>query len=145
MCVITPLRRQIVLVRGNYPIFINKYLIKDPRHPALAKYDREEGMPSIEEAVRKLAALPAENLSLEGRGRLAPGYFADVAIFDPEKIQDHAVYDDPHHYATGMVHVLVNGDLVLEDGGPTGATPGRFVKGPGAQAFPESLNTAILP
>ena len=111
----------------------------------LAKYVREERMLSIEEAVRKLAALPAENLSLEGRGRLAPGYFADVAIFDPEKIQDHAVYDDPHHYATGMVHVLVNGDLVLEDGEPTGATPGRFVKGPGAQAIPESLNTAILP
>jgi N-acyl-D-amino-acid deacylase len=99
----------------------------------LAKYVREEGMLSIGEAVRKLAALPAQNLSLEHRGQLAPGYFADIAIFDPEKIQDHAVWDDPHQYATGMVHVLVNGELVLNNGEPTGATPGRFVKGPGAR------------
>jgi len=100
----------------------------------LAKYVREEGMLSIAEAVRKLAALPAENLSLEHRGKLAPGFFADIAIFDPEKIQDHAVWNDPHQYATGMVHVLVNGGLVLENGEPTGAKPGRFVKGPGARS-----------
>ena len=91
-------------------------------------------MLSIAEAVRKLAALPAENLSLEHRGKLAPGFFADIAIFDPEKIQDHAVWNDPHQYATGMVHVLVNGGLVLENGEPTGAKPGRFVKGSGARS-----------
>ncbi len=116
--------------------------LKNSTHPRaygsfarlLAKYVREEGMLSIAEAVRKLAALPAQNLSLEHRGQLAPGYFADIAIFDPEKIQDHAVWDDPHHYATGMIHVLVNGDLVLKDGEPTGAKPGRFVKGPGARS-----------
>jgi len=100
----------------------------------LAKYVREEGILSIEEAVRKLAALPAENLSLEHRGQLAPAFFADIAIFDPKKIQDHATWDDPHQYATGMVHVLVNGKLVLENGEPTGAKPGRFVKGPGARS-----------
>ncbi len=99
----------------------------------LAKYVREEGLLSIGEAVRKLAALPAQNLSLKHRGQLAPGYFADIAIFDPEKIQDHAVWDDPHQYSTGMIHVLVNGELVLENGEPTGAMPGQFVKGPGAQ------------
>lgn len=97
-----------------------------------ARYVRDEGMLSIEEAVRKAAALPAENLSLRSRGRLAPGFFADIAIFDAEKFQDHAQYDDPHHYATGMHHVLVNGALVIQDGEPTGAMPGRFVKGPGA-------------
>ncbi len=100
----------------------------------LGKYVREEGMLPIEEAVRKLAALPAENLSLKLRGRLAPGYFADIAIFDPKTIQDHAVWDNPHQYATGMIHVLVNGDLVLKNGEPTGATPGRFVKGPGSKS-----------
>ncbi len=100
----------------------------------LAKYVRDESMLSIAEAVHKLAALPAENLSLEQRGRLVPGYFADIAIFDPENVQDHAEWNDPHQYATGMVHVLVNGDLVLENGEPTGAKPGRFVKGPGARS-----------
>ncbi len=99
----------------------------------IAKYVRDEGMLSLEEAVRKLSALPANNLSLAKRGRLEPGYFADIAIFDPDTFQDNADYDDPHHYATGMKYVLVNGELVLEDGEPTDARPGRFVKGPGAQ------------
>ncbi len=98
----------------------------------IAKYVREEEMLSLEEAVRKLSALPADNLSLEGRGRLETDYYADIAIFDPATFQDHADYDDPHQYATGMEHVLVNGELVLEHGEPTDARPGRFVKGPGA-------------
>ncbi len=99
-----------------------------------ARYVREEKMLSIEEAVRKAAALPAENLSLEGRGRLAEGYFADVLVFDPATIQDHATFEQPHQYSTGMLHVFVNGEQVLKDGEHTGATPGRFVRGPGWQA-----------
>jgi N-acyl-D-amino-acid deacylase len=91
-------------------------------------------MMSIAEAVRKAAALPAENLSLENRGRLAEGYFADVLVFDPATIQDHATFEDPHQYSTGMMHVFVNGEQVIKDGEHTGATPGRFVRGPGWQA-----------
>ena len=85
----------------------------------------------LEAAVRKLAALPAENLGLKERGRLQVGYFADVAVFDPAKIQDHATFDNPRQYATGMVHVFVNGVQVLRDGEHTGAKPGRVVHGPG--------------
>jgi len=97
----------------------------------VAKYVREEKMLSMGEAVRKMSALPADTLSLADRGRLEKGYYADVVIFEPESFQDHADYDDPHHYATGMEYVLVNGELVLQDGEPTGARPGRFLKGPG--------------
>ena len=97
----------------------------------LAKYVREEKLMPLEAAVRKLAALPAENLGLKERGRLQVGYFADVAVFDPAKIQDHATFDNPRQYATGMVHVFVNGVQVLRDGEHTGAKPGRVVHGPG--------------
>jgi N-acyl-D-aspartate/D-glutamate deacylase len=86
----------------------------------------------LEEAIQRLTSLPARNLRLMGRGLLAPGYFADVVVFDPDRIQDHATYDDPHRYATGVVHVAVNGTLVVRDGEHTGALPGRFVRGPGA-------------
>ena len=85
----------------------------------------------LETAVRKLAALPAENLGLKQRGRLQPGYLADVVIFDPATIQDHATFDNPRQYATGVVHVFVNGVQVLRDGEHTGAKPGRVVRGPG--------------
>lgn len=97
----------------------------------LAKFVREEKLLTLAEAVRKLAALPAENLRLERRGRLRENYFADVVVFDPAKIQDHATYEKPHQYATGMIHVFVNGVQVLKDGNHTGAKPGRFVRGPG--------------
>jgi N-acyl-D-amino-acid deacylase len=103
----------------------------------LGKYVRGEQLIPLEQAVRKLSALPAENLGLQNRGRLAPGYFADLAIFDPAKIQDHATFAEPHQYATGMVHVFVNGSQVLEGGEHTGATPGRAVWGPGRKAPPE--------
>ncbi len=96
----------------------------------LGKYVREEGLIPLEEAVRKLTSLPATNLKLERRGRLAPGYLAD---FDPATIQDHATFERPHRYATGVAHVFVNGAQVLRDGEHTGATPGRFVRGPGAR------------
>ena len=97
----------------------------------LGKYVREESVIPLEEAVRRLTALPARNLKLRGRGSLAVGYFADVVVFDPETIQDRATFSDPHRYATGMVHVFVNGGRVLRDGEHTGATPGRVVRGPG--------------
>ena len=97
----------------------------------LAKYVREEQVITFEEAVRKLSGLPAENLKLDRRGRLKEGYYADVVVFDPEAIQDHATFVEPHQYATGMIHVFVNGEQVLKDGEHTGATPGRVVRGPG--------------
>jgi N-acyl-D-amino-acid deacylase len=97
----------------------------------LGKYVRDEKIIPLEEAVRRLTSFPAETLKVRKRGRLQPGYFADLAIFDPEKIQDHATYDKPHQYATGMVHVFVNGQQVLKDGEHTGAKPGRVVRGPG--------------
>jgi N-acyl-D-amino-acid deacylase len=97
----------------------------------LGKYVRDENVISIEEAVRKLTSLPASNLKIKKRGSLTKGYFADVAIFNPETIQDHATFAEPHQYATGMVHVFVNGEQVLKDGEHTGATPGQVVRGPG--------------
>ena len=97
----------------------------------LGKYVRDEKLISLEEAVRRLTLFPASTLGISDRGRLAPGYFADLAIFDPEKIQDHATFEKPHAYSTGMVHVFVNGEQVLKNGEHTGATPGKIVRGPG--------------
>ncbi|MCU0356308.1 MAG: D-aminoacylase [Cyclobacteriaceae bacterium] len=97
----------------------------------LGKYVREEQVIPLEEAIRKLTSLPASNLKISDRGRLAPGFFADIAIFDPERIADHATFEKPHQYSTGMVHVFVNGTQVLKDGEHTGARPGRVVRGPG--------------
>jgi N-acyl-D-amino-acid deacylase len=97
----------------------------------LAKYVRDEGVIPLEEAVRRLSALPTENLSIRRRGRLEPGFFADVVVFDPATIQDHATFAEPHQYATGVEYVLVNGDVVVRDGQHTGAKPGRVVRGPG--------------
>jgi N-acyl-D-amino-acid deacylase len=97
----------------------------------LAKYVREEKVISLEEAIYKLSGLPASNLKIQKRGLLKPGYFADLVIFDPEKVQDHATFEKPHAYSTGISHVFVNGTQVLKDGEHTGAFPGRAVKGPG--------------
>ena len=97
----------------------------------LGKYVRDEKVISLEEAVRKLTSLPASNLKIKKRGSLTEGYFADLAIFNPETIQDHATFAEPHQYSTGMVHVFVNGEQVLKDGEHTGATPGKVVRGPG--------------
>jgi N-acyl-D-amino-acid deacylase len=97
----------------------------------LGKYVRDEKIIPLEEAIRRLTALPAANLKLERRGALRPGYSAEIAVFDPARIQDHATFEKPHQYATGMVHVFVNGVQVLKDGEHTGATPGRVVRGPG--------------
>lgn len=97
----------------------------------LGKYVREERVIPLQEAIRKLTSLPAGNLRITARGRLTEGYFADVVVFDPTEIIDHATFAEPHQYSTGMVHVFVNGIQVLRDGEHTGATPGRVVRGPG--------------
>jgi len=97
----------------------------------LGKYVRDEQIISIEEAVRKLTSLPASNLKIKKRGSLSKGYFADLAIFNPETIQDHATFAKPHQLSTGMIHVFVNGEQVLKNGKHTGAKPGRVVRGPG--------------
>jgi N-acyl-D-amino-acid deacylase len=102
----------------------------------LAKYVRDEKLMPLEEAVRKLTALPADNLGIQRRGRLQVGYFADIAVFDPASIQDHATFDEPRQYATGMVHVFVNGIQVLNHGEHTGAMPGRVVRGAGWKGEP---------
>lgn len=100
----------------------------------LAKYVREEQVISLEGAIRKLTSLPASNLKIEKRGSLQPGYFADVVIFNPETIQDHATFEEPHQLATGVNHVFVNGVQVLANGTHTGAMPGSVLRGPGYQA-----------
>lgn len=97
----------------------------------LGKYVREEKVISLEEAVRRLTSLPASTMKIEKRGALKVGYYADVVVFDPAKVQDHSTFEDPHQLSTGMSHVFVNGVQVLRDGIHTGATPGRVVRGPG--------------
>jgi N-acyl-D-amino-acid deacylase len=97
----------------------------------LGKYTRDEKVMTLQEAIRKLANLPAKNLKLQKRGELKVGNYADIVIFDPAKIKDNATFDKPHQYSEGMIHVFVNGVQVLQDGEHTGKKPGRFVKGPG--------------
>lgn len=97
----------------------------------LSKYVRDERVISLAEAIRKLTSLPAGNLKIKKRGFLQRGYFADVVVFDPEKIQDHATFEKPHQYSTGVRDVFVNGTQVLSNGEHTGARPGRAVRGPG--------------
>jgi N-acyl-D-amino-acid deacylase len=99
----------------------------------LGRYARDEAVVPLEEAIRRLTSLPAANLGLRSRGLLRPGYLADVVIFDPERIADRATFEEPHQYATGVVHVLVNGTAVLQDGDHTGALPGRVVRGAGRE------------
>ncbi len=114
------------------------FLLQNP-HPRaygafarfLGHYARDEKVATLEEAVRRMTRLPAENFALEGRGCLEAGCFADVVVFDPAKVQDVATFAQPHRYSTGVVNVFVNGVQVLRNGEHTGATPGRFVRGPG--------------
>jgi N-acyl-D-amino-acid deacylase len=94
-----------------------------------AEYVRKDHVISIAEAVRKLTALPADNLSLKDRGRLKAGNFADLVVFDPNTIQDHATYERPHQLSTGVGYVVVNGKLAIKDGKPTGIASGRVVRG----------------
>lgn len=97
----------------------------------LATYVRDEQLVPLEEGIRRLTGLPAENLGVKERGRLAEGMMADIVIFDPKTIQDHATFEKPHQYSTGVRDVFVNGVPVLQNGEHTGATPGRVVRGPG--------------
>jgi len=97
----------------------------------LGKYVREEKIIPLEKAIYKLTALPAANLKIKKRGAIKTGYYADLAIFDPVRIQDHATFEKPQQYSTGMVDVFVNGIQVLKDGEHTGAFPGRVIRGPG--------------
>jgi N-acyl-D-amino-acid deacylase len=97
----------------------------------LGKYVREEKILPLEAAIHRLSALPAANLRLDRRGTLKPGFFADIVIFDPAAVQDHATFERPHQYATGVRDVFVNGVQVLRGGEHTGAKPGQVVRGPG--------------
>jgi N-acyl-D-amino-acid deacylase len=110
----------------------------------LGKYVRDEKLVPLEEAIRRLTSFPAQTLKLDRRGALRPGHFADVVIFDPLKIQDHATFEKPHQYSTGVRDVFVNGVQVLKDGEHTGAKPGQVVRGPGWQraAVPPPLPRA---
>ena len=93
---------------------------------------RDEKVIPLEEAIRKLTSLPADDLQHRPiAARSQPGYFADVVVFDPATIADHATFEKPHQYADGVRHVFVNGVQVLRDGEHTGAKPGRVVRGPG--------------
>ncbi|HUE83058.1 MAG TPA: D-aminoacylase [Pyrinomonadaceae bacterium] len=113
--------------------------VKSSAHPRaygnfarlLGKYVRDEKVIPLAEAVRRLTGLPATNLGLDGRGFLRPGMFADVVVFDPKTIADHATFEKPHQYSVGVQHVFVNGVQVLKDGEHTDAKPGRAIWGPG--------------
>lgn len=115
--------------------------VKSNAHPraygnfvrVIGKYARDEHVLPLEQAIYKLAKLPATNLKLKKRGQLKVGNYADVLVFDAANIADHATYDAPHQYATGMLDVFVNGKQVLKNGEHTGAFPGRFLKGPGVK------------
>jgi N-acyl-D-amino-acid deacylase len=96
----------------------------------LGKYVRDEQVIPLQEAIRRLTTLPAEVLRIQRRGALRPGYYADVVVLDAARIQDHATFEKPHQYATGVSHVFVNGRHVLMDGEHTGVLAGRIVRGP---------------
>ena len=113
--------------------------LKQSTHPraygsfirVLGEFARDRGVITLEEGIRRLTSFPANNLKIERRGQLAPGYFADIVVFDPVRVKDKATFEQPHQYAEGIIHVWVNGKQVIKDGVHTGAMPGRFVKGPG--------------
>jgi N-acyl-D-amino-acid deacylase len=113
--------------------------LKSSSHPraygnfarVLAEYVRKDRVAALPDAIRRLTSLPATNLRIRNRGWLAPGYYADVVVFDPEKVQDHATFEKPKQLATGVDDVFINGVQVLKGGKHTGATPGRVVRGPG--------------
>ena len=101
----------------------------------LGQYVREEKIITLQEAIRRLTSLPAYNIGISDRGQLTEDYYADVVVFDPERIADQATFEEPHQYATGVWHVFVNGEQVLRNGRHTGATPGRVVRGPGWEGW----------
>ena len=104
----------------------------------LGKYSRDENLLSLSDAIRRMTSLPAFNTNIQYRGQLTEDYFADVVVFDPVTISDHATFENPHQYATGVEQVFVNGVQVLKDGEHTGALPGQVVRGPGWIGWPEN-------
>jgi N-acyl-D-amino-acid deacylase len=113
--------------------------LKSSTHPraygnfarALGTNARDEKVAPLEDVIRRMTSFPATNLGIKGRGVLRDGYYADVVVFDPAKVQDHATFEKPQQLSTGVHDVFVNGTQVLKDGQHTGAKPGRFVRGPG--------------
>ena len=103
----------------------------------LGKFARDDGVISLQEGIRKMTSLPAANIGIRDRGSLTEGFYADVVVFDPATVRDHATFAEPLQYATGIEHVFVNGEQVLKDGEHTGATPGRVVRGPGWTGWEE--------
>ena len=103
----------------------------------LGRYVREEGVTTLESAIHRMTAFPAGNLGLKDRGMLAEGYYGDIVIFDADTISDHATYEQPHQYATGVRDVFVNGVQVVADGAHTGSTPGRALRGAGWTGWPD--------
>ena len=97
----------------------------------IGQYSRDEHLLPLQQAIYKLAKLPAINLKLQKRGELIVGDYADIVVFDPKTVKDHATFDQPQQYATGITDVIVNGTQVLKNGEHTNARPGRFIKGPG--------------
>lgn len=100
----------------------------------LGRYVRDEKLAPLADVIRRLTSFPCDNLKIRERGRLAPNCFADVILFDPAAIADHATFEKPHQFATGVRDVFVNGVQVLKGGEPTGAKAGRVVRGPGWKA-----------
>ena len=92
---------------------------------------RERNVLQLEDAIRKMSSATAQRLGIRDRGLLREGYFADIAVFDPQQIIDRATFEDPHQYAVGMRYVFVNGEIVVDRGAHTGARPGQIVYGPG--------------
>lgn len=108
----------------------------------LGTYVRDEKLITLEEAVRRLSAMPAENLGLRRRGKLAVGYHADIAVFNADSVGDRATFEEPHQLAVGMRHVFVNGVAVVRDGVHTGAKPGQVVRGPGWTGWADTARLA---
>jgi N-acyl-D-aspartate/D-glutamate deacylase len=94
----------------------------------LGKYVREEKLLTLEEAVRKMTSLPAAAFGIQDRGVLREGLAADITVFDPDKIIDKATYDNPHQYPEGISYVIVNGEVVVENGKHTGIRSGKVLK-----------------
>jgi N-acyl-D-amino-acid deacylase len=106
----------------------------------LGVYARDKKVISLEEAVKKMSAMPAARIGLTDRGVLRPGMKADIAIFDPATVRDAATFEKPHQYAEGFSHVIVNGQVIFENGAMTDARPGRVLYGP---AHPSTLAATL--
>ena len=104
----------------------------------ISRFVREESLMPMEEAIRRMTSLPAFNTNIRSRGRLKANFYADVVVFDPARFRDHATFEEPHQYATGVEQVFVNGVQVLKDGEHTGAMPGQVVRGPGWTGWPDN-------